>query len=401
MNKISVRDLELKGKKVLMRVDFNVPISTDGKVKDDTRIQEAMPTIQYILAHGASLILMSHLGRPKGKVVPEMSLRPVAKHLSHLLGKETAFAEDCVGTAAEQAAMRLHLGDVLLLENLRFHKEEEGNVPEFAAQLAKLGDIYVNDAFGTAHRAHASTEGLTHYFKKNAAGFLMEKEINYLVKAVDEPLKPFITILGGAKISGKIDVIQNLLPKVDALLIGGGMAFTFFKAMGYEIGKSILEADKVELAKSLVDEVIKKKRSMLLPVDVVCTDSIENPTETVVVAIDKMKPNMIGVDIGPKTVQLFADKLKSAKTIVWNGPMGIFENPSFAKGTVEVAKLLAKRTDAGSITIIGGGDSVAAVNQAGLQDKITHISTGGGASLELLSGYQLPGLAALTDKGAK
>jgi phosphoglycerate kinase len=398
MDKLTVRDLDLHGKRVLMRVDFNVPLTADGKVADDTRIRSALPTIQYILDQGASLVLMSHLGRPKGKVVPEMSLRPVAEHLAKLLGKEVKFAPDCVGEKVESMAASLKPGEVLLLENLRFHKEETDNDPEFARKLAALGDIYVNDAFGTAHRAHASTEGVTRYFDQCAAGFLMEKEINYLAKTLEQPERPFVAILGGAKISGKIDVIQNLLPRVDHLLIGGGMAFTFFKAMGYEIGRSILEEDKVDLARQLLMGGKGSDSKVILPVDVVCTNDLDDPEEVVTVSVEAIPEDMIGVDIGPKTVELFSGKLSSARTIVWNGPMGVFEKPEFARGTVEIAKILADRTKAGAITIVGGGDSVAAVKKAGVEEQITHISTGGGASLELLSGYELPGLVALTDK---
>ena len=398
MEKLTVRDLDLKGKRVLMRVDFNVPLTEDGKVADDTRIRKALPTIRYILEQGASLVLMSHLGRPKGKIVPEMSLRPVAEHLSRLLGKPVKFAPDCVGPEVEKMAAELKPGEVLLLENLRFHKEETENDPEFAKKLARLGDVYVNDAFGTAHRAHASTEGVTHYFDKCAAGFLMEKEINYLAKAIESPVRPFAAILGGAKISGKIDVIKNLLPKVDVLLIGGGMAFTFFKAMGYEIGRSILEEDKVDLARDLLVQANDKEQKLILPVDVVCTDSLDDPEDIRVFPVDRIPEDAIGADIGPKTVELFRQKLSDAMTIVWNGPMGVFEKDEFAKGTLAIARILADRTKAGAITIVGGGDSVAAVKKLGLEDAFTHISTGGGASLELLAGYELPGLAALTDK---
>ncbi len=398
MEKLTVRDLDLKGKRVLMRVDFNVPLSPDGKVADDTRIRKALPTIEYILQQGASVILMSHLGRPKGKIVPELSLKPVAEHLSKLLGKEVKFVDDCVGEKVEKAAAELKPGEVLLLENLRFHKEETENDPEFAKQLAKLGDVYVNDAFGTAHRAHASTEGVTHYFDKCAAGFLMEKEINYLAKAIQNPVRPFVAILGGAKISGKIDVIQNLLPKVDALLIGGGMAFTFFKAMGYEIGRSILEEDKVDLARQIIVQANEDGQKLFLPIDVVCTDDLDEPEDIQIFPVDGIPENGIGADIGPKTVELFSEKLKDAQTIVWNGPMGVFEKDEFAKGTLAIAHILAQRTKEGATTIVGGGDSIAAIKKAGVEDQITHISTGGGASLEMLSGYELPGLAALTDK---
>lgn len=397
MDKLTIRDVDLSGKRVLMRVDFNVPLD-NGKVADDTRIRKALPTIRYILEQKSSLVLMSHLGRPKGKVVPAMSLKPVAEHLSKLLGQDVLFSEDCIGEEAEKQASTLKPGEILLLENLRFYKEETDNDYDFSQKLARLGDIYVNDAFGTAHRAHASTEGVTKYFQICVAGFLMEKEINYLAKAVESPEQPFVAILGGAKISGKIDVIQNLLPKVDTLLIGGGMAFTFFKAKGLEIGKSLLEPDKIQLAAKTLADAKKQNSEIALPVDIVCVDDIENPAKQVVVNVENIPQEMIGVDIGPKTISLFAEKLSTASTIVWNGPMGIFEKPDFAKGTLAIAKSLADRTESGAVTIVGGGDSVAAINQSGLNEKITHISTGGGASLEMLSGYKLPGLVALTDK---
>jgi len=398
MNKMSIRDVDLNDKRVLMRVDFNVPLDDQGHITDDTRIQKALPTIQYALEHGAKLILMSHLGRPKGKMIPSMSLKPVADHLGKLLHKPVQFVSDCIGEGVEKAVASLKPGDVILLENLRFHMEEEKNDPEFAKKLAALGDVYVNDAFGTAHRAHASTEGVTHFISPCVAGFLMEKEIEYLAKAIESPVRPFVAIIGGAKISGKIDVIQNLLNKVDALLVGGGMAFTFYKAQGLEIGKSILEADKVGLAKEILSEVQSKKVDFMLPVDVVVADKIDPAAQTRVVPVDQIPPNMAGVDIGPETIAQFEEKIISTKTVVLNGSMGIFEIDAFARGTVAIAEAMANATERGAVTIVGGGDSVAAVSKAGLEDKITHISTGGGASLELLSGYKLPGLEALTDK---
>lgn len=398
MNKMSIRDVDVKNKRVLMRVDFNVPLDDQGHITNDTRIRKALPTIQYVVEHGGKLILMSHLGRPKGKRVPSMSLRPAAERLSELLGKPVQFIDDCVGEAVEKAVAALQPGDVLLLENLRFYIEEEKNDPDFARKLAALGDLYVNDAFGTAHRAHASTEGVTHFISPCVAGFLMEKEIEYLAKAVESPERPFVAIIGGAKISGKIDVIQNLLGKVDALLIGGGMAFTFYKAQGLEIGKSILEADKVELAKEILKSAQEKEVEFLLPVDVLVADKIDPAAATKTVSVDNIPSDWAGVDIGDKTIALFSEKIHSAKTVVWNGPMGIFEMEPFARGTFAIANALAEATQRGTTTIVGGGDSVAAVSKAGLEDKITHISTGGGASLELLSGYKLPGLEALTDK---
>ncbi len=391
MNKKTVRDIDVKGKRVLVRVDFNVPLA-DGKVTDDTRIRAALPTIQYLIDQGAKVILMSHLGRPKGQVKPEFSLKPVAEHLSHLLGKPVKMAPDCVGPEVEAMAAELQPGDVLLLENTRFHPEERKNDPSFAQQLAKLGDIYVNDAFGSAHRAHASTEGVAHYLPA-VAGFLMEKELNFLGKALEAPERPFIAILGGAKISDKIGVIQNLLGKVDALLIGGGMANTFLQAQGYDMAESLVEEDSLDTAKQLLQEGEGK---IFLPVDLVVADAFDASANHKVVPVDEVPAGWRALDIGPATVAHFSNRLAGAKTVVWNGPMGVFEFPAFAKGTVAIAQALADLKDA--VTIIGGGDSVAAVKQAGLADKITHISTGGGASLEFLEGKTLPGVAALLDK---
>ncbi|NOZ28449.1 MAG: phosphoglycerate kinase [Chloroflexi bacterium] len=391
MNKKTVRDIDVKGKRVLVRVDFNVPLS-DGKVADDTRIRAALPTIQYLIDQGAKVILMSHLGRPKGQVKPEFSLKPVAEHLSQLLGKPVKMAPDCVGPEVEAMAAELQPGDVLLLENTRFHPEERKNDPAFAQQLAKLGDIYVNDAFGSAHRAHASTEGVAHYLPA-VAGFLMEKELNFLGKALEAPERPFIAILGGAKISDKIGVIQNLLGKVDALLIGGGMANTFLQAQGYDMAESLVEEDSLDTAKQLLQEGEGK---IFLPVDLVVADAFDANANHKVVPVDEVPAGWRALDIGPATVAHFSNRLAGAKTVVWNGPMGVFEFPAFAKGTVAIAQALADLKDA--VTIIGGGDSVAAVKQAGLADKITHISTGGGASLEFLEGKTLPGVAALLDK---
>ena len=402
MSKLSIRDLPLSNKRVLMRVDFNVPLDS-GRVMDDTRIRETLPSIEYALRHGARLILASHLGRPKGKPNPKMSLKPVAERLRILLdevlrrGENVGFSPDCIGMQAEEMALRLEQGQTLLLENLRFHAEEEENNPEFARQLAKLCDYYVNDAFGSAHRAHASTEGITHFVDKNAAGLLMEKELEYLGKALTHPQKPFIAILGGAKVSDKIGVIQHLMGKVDAFLIGGGMAYTFLKAQGHEIGKSLLEADKVELAKQTLQHAKEKNVQILLPVDHVVADKVEAGAHIRHIGEGQPIPaDGIAVDIGPKTIELFTSEISTARTIIWNGPMGVFEIEAFAKGTRKIAEAVA---DNGAATsIVGGGDSVAAVKAAGVADKITHISTGGGASLEFLEGKKLPGVEALTNK---
>jgi len=389
-NKKSITDIDVKGKRVLVRVDYNVPIK-DAKVTDDTRIVAAMPTVEYLLAHGAAVILFSHLGRPKGGPDPKYSLRPVAAHLSGLMGKPVAFADDCVGPVAQAAAKALKPGEILVLENTRFHPEEEKNDPELAKKMASLADIYVNDAFGSAHRAHASTEGVAHYLPA-VAGFLMEEEIQYLGEAIANPKHPFIAILGGAKISDKIGVIRNLLTKADQILIGGGMANTFLKAKGYQMGDSLYEEDALDTAHQLLQS---GATNIQLPVDVVIGDRFDAEAEKKIIAIGSVPDGWRILDIGPETVANFGKILAGAGTIVWNGPMGVFEFPRFAEGTIGVAKAVAT-SDA--VSIIGGGDSVAAINQAGLAGQITHISTGGGASLEMLEGLDLPGLVALQDK---
>lgn len=398
MNKLSITDIDLHDKRALTRVDFNVPFDKDGSISDDTRIVASLPSIRHMVERGAKVVLMSHLGRPKGKPNPEFSLRPVALRLAELLGRPVGFAPACIGADTEALVAAMRPGDVLLLENVRFHAEEEANDPAFAAQLARLGDVYVNDAFGSAHRAHASTEGVARLLSPAVAGLLMQKEIDYLGKAVGNPARPYTAILGGAKISGKIDVIQNLMEKVDTLLIGGGMMFTFLKAKGLEIGSSLLEEDKLELAANILRDAEERGKTLLLPVDTVVADRFADDAEQRVVSVDGIPADMMGLDIGPETIALFARHIKASRTVVWNGPMGVFEMPNFAKGTLAVAHAMVDATNEGATTVIGGGDSAAAIAQAGLEDQVSHVSTGGGASLEFLEGKELPGVLALTDK---
>jgi len=395
MAKVSVRDLALKGKRIFMRVDFNVPLNDAGEITDDTRIQASLPTIQYIVQAGGRLILASHLGRPKGKPNPKMSLKPAATRLAQVLGKPVAFAADCVGPEAEAAAQGLKDGDVLLLENLRFHPEEEKNAPEFAQKLAALAEVYVDDAFGSAHRAHASTEGITQYLSPCAAGFLMEKELDYLGKAVGHPARPYVAIVGGAKVSDKIELLQNLMKFADAVLIGGAMAYTFLKAQGVEVGRSKVEEDKLDLAHDLMLFAGRRSIDLRLPVDHIVAEKLDPGAAAEVVLTVAIPSDRLGVDIGPATRADYSDQIAKAKTIVWNGPMGVFEIPQFAEGTMAVARAVA---DSSAVSVVGGGDSIAAVKKAGVESKITHISTGGGASLEFLSGLTLPGVAALTEK---
>jgi len=392
MKKLSVRDLDIKGKKVLVRVDFNVPFSTSGEISDDNRIRAALPTIEYIVKQGGITILMSHLGKPKGKIDPKYSLKPVAKRLSELINKDILFAEDCIGSLTQSVIDKAKQGDVVLLENLRFHPEEEKNVLEFAKALASLGELYVNDAFATAHRAHASTEGVTKFFKTPAAGFLMEKEIEYLSYVAESPKRPYVAVIGGAKITDKLGVIKNLLPKVDNLLLGGGLIFNFFKAKGYEIGSSIFESEMLEQAKNLLS-----KKKLNLPDDVVIVDKIDADANAKTVLPNNITQGWSGCDIGPETRKKYSEILRNAKTIVWAGPIGIFEIDKFANGSREIAKAVADATNNGATSVVGGGDTGSMLKKFGLKDKISFVSTAGSASLEFLEGKQLPGIVALKD----
>ena len=398
MAKKTIEDIDLSNKKVLMRCDFNVPLDANLSITDDRRITASLPSIKKVLADGGALVLCSHLGRPKGQRNPEMRLTPVARRLSELLGIKVTLTHDAIGDETLQSKKKLQPGQILLLENLRFHEGETKNDPDFARALAEGCEIYVNDAFGTAHRAHASTEGVTHYMEQCVAGYLIQKEIDYLDGAINNPRRPLIAILGGAKISGKIDVIKNLFNKVDTLIIGGGMAFTFLKAKGLEIGKSLLEEDRIGMAGELLEEAKRRNVPMLLPSDVVVADAFDNDAAKRIVPVEEISGDWMGLDIGPDAIDTFCVEIKKAKTIVWNGPMGTFEMENFAMGTREIAKSIALATDAGSTSIVGGGDSAAAITKFGLESRISHISTGGGASLEFLEGKKLPGIEALTDK---
>lgn len=404
MGKLSLQNLidsgKIKGKKVLVRVDFNVPIDSEGIITDDKRILESLPTINAITSNGGKCILMSHLGRPKGEKNPKYSLEPVAKYLSNVLDKPVLFSDDCVSKDNKEVTDAMDEGDILMLENLRFYKEEEKNDPEFSKKLAELGDVYVNDAFGTAHRAHASTEGVTKFMTENAAGFLIEKELKYLTAAIKNPKRPLVAIIGGSKISGKIDVLENLIGVADSILIGGGMMFTFYKALGYNIAKSILEEDKVGLAKEILEKAKGSTTKIELPEDVLMANKMDAEAETKEMLSDRITPDFndwIGVDIGPRAIHKYREEILKAGTVIWNGPMGVFEIDIFATGTMEVAKALAEATAKGAVTIVGGGDSASAIAKAGLEKNLTHVSTGGGASLEFLEGKVLPGIVALTE----
>lgn len=394
LGKLTIEDLQIKGKRVFVRADFNVPLDDNLVITDDSRIRSTLPTINYAIDEGAKVILASHLGRPRGKVEPRFSLAPVVKRLQRLLNKEVVFVPDCVGPQAEQVVAKMKEGDVVLLENLRFHPEEEKNEEAFARNLARLADFFVNDAFGTAHRSHASTAGITK-FLPSAAGFLMKKEIEYLKGVVENPVRPFVAILGGAKVSGKIGVLENLVDKVDKVIVGGGMAYTFISAMGYEIGDSLVEGEMLELAKNIMEKLKRNNIKFYLPVDSVIAQTIEAGAETKIVTTQELPKGWRALDIGPASVKLFSEALQNAKTIIWNGPMGVFEIDAFSRGTFAIAHSV---TDAYALTIVGGGDTDHAVHKAGVNDAITFISTGGGASLQLLEGKDLPGISALTDR---
>lgn len=397
MAKLTLKDVELKGKTVLMRVDFNVPIK-DGVISDDNRIVQALDSINYVIENGAKLILTSHLGRPAGEPDPEFSLKPVAAHLKELVKAPVHFADDCIGEKAEKVISQAKTGEIVLLENVRFHPEEKKNDPGFAKELAKHADLFVNDAFGSSHRAHASVAGVTEFLQPSVSGFLLEKEIRYLEESVNNPQRPFVAILGGAKVSDKIGVIENLLTKVDTVIIGGGMTYTFYKAKGWPVGNSLVEEDKVDLAKELMKKAEQAGVKFMLPLDSVVAKEFKNDAEHKVVDEDGIEEGWMALDIGPQSSIAFGNQIKAAQTVLWNGPMGVFEMSNFADGTFTVAESLAEATKFGATTIIGGGDSAAAIKQAGLQDKVSHVSTGGGASLEYLEGKELPGVASLTDK---
>jgi len=400
MNKLTIDDIALAGKRVLVRVDFNVPLDEEGTITDDLRIRTSLPTIRKIVESGGRAILMSHMGRPKGKVIPELRMTPVALRLSEYMKQEIKLAPDCVGEETRKMAMDLQDGEILLLENLRFHAEETSNDAGFAEQLAELGEVFINDAFGTAHRAHASTEGVTHHISPCAAGYLMQKEIDYLGGALEHPQRPFVAVLGGAKVAGKIEIIESLLNRVDTILVGGGMSFTFLKAEGREIGDSLLEQDKLPLAEETLRKARAAEVEILLPKDVIIAREMSQDAEAQTVGIDGIEPGWKGLDIGAETAKMFASKVKQARTVLWNGPMGVFEMDKFSQGTEIVARALAEATENGAVTVVGGGDSAAAVSKYNLNDKVSHVSTGGGASLEFLGGLELPGIAALTDKGS-
>jgi phosphoglycerate kinase len=398
LKKLTVRDLPLSGKRVLTRVDFNVPLDREGRVSDSTRIEASMPTIRYMIEKGGRIILMSHLGRPKGKPVASMSLAPVAQKLGSFLRKDVAFAQDCIGESARNVAFSLKDGDVALLENLRFHPEEEANDEGFSRELASLGELYVNDAFGSAHRAHASTVGVTKHLKLCAAGFLMQKEVDYLGRVLENPKRPFVAIFGGAKVSDKIGVVRNLLGRIDTILVGGGMMFTFLAAKGLKVGQSILELESIPVAKEIMEKAKETGVALVLPVDCVVSSSAKEAAETKIVPVENMPDGLAGVDIGPRTIEQFREALADARTVLWNGPMGVFEIEAYSAGTDAVARMLAEATSSGAITVVGGGDSAAAIVKAGLENRVSHVSTGGGASLEFLEGLELPGVAALTNK---